>query len=80
MRAARENDFQRMGRHWTDGRGGFLMESGIWARVKTANPSSSGLLKNPPRSSFPRPKTNPPYPPLTGGYKKAMRPRREVRS
>ena len=52
------------------------MESGIRARVKAANAPSPGLLKNPPRSSFPRPETNPPYPPLTGGYKKAMRPRR----
>ena len=46
------------------------------ARVKTANtPSSvgfdpqpllSGLLKNPPRSSFHRPENQPPLPPLSG--------------
>ena len=32
-----------------------LMESGIWASVKTANPSSPGLLKNPPPLVIPLP-------------------------
>ena len=33
-------------------------------------------IKTPSRSPSPVLKTNPPYPPLSGGYKKAMRPRR----
>ena len=44
--------------------------------IPSMNALQAGLLKNPHRSPFPRPNTNPPYPPLTGGYKKAMRPRR----
>ena len=56
--------------------GGGQVRSSPAMRTEKGGPPLGVVEKPSSRSDFTALKTNPPYPPLTGGYKKAMRPRR----